>query len=162
MFIIWAFFDFFKWGIQYFDTINVPLVLIECIKSYLFIIKMIEYLFMSVASVSVSEIALALLMSISIPPNVATAFSMAAFTSLSFRMSHWIPRALPPASSISLHALAIVPGNLGCGSTVLARITTLAPSWASLLPIASPIPRDAPLMRAVLPLRSPLLSNSNN
>lgn len=51
-----------------------------------------------------------------------------------------MPNALPPAFSISAHADAIVPGNLGWGSTVLANITTLAPSLAALIPIAKPIP----------------------
>ena len=47
----------------------VPLVFIECIKSYFF---------MSVDSVSVSDIALALFTTISIPPKVSTVFYTAA------------------------------------------------------------------------------------
>ena len=92
---------------------------------------------------------------ISIPPKVATAYSIALLTASSERMSHWIPRALPPASSISLQAVAMVPGSLGWGVTVLAKITILAPSLANLFPMANPIPLDAPLMTTVSPLASP-------
>src|SRR5688572_10235042 len=46
----------------------------------------------------------------------------------------------------------MVPGSLGLGSVVLAAITTLAPSAAARLPIARPMPRDAPVMNRVLPL----------
>jgi len=51
-----------KFKIYY--TRNVPLVLMLCIKSYLF---------MSVSNVPVNDIALALFMTISIPPNTSTA-----------------------------------------------------------------------------------------
>lgn len=72
-----------------------PLVLIECIKSYLF---------MSVLSVGVKEIAEALLIRMSMPPKVATALSIAACTLFSSQMSHVMARALPPAFSISAAA----------------------------------------------------------
>lgn len=52
MLSIWAFELFFKCGMASLDARNVPLVLIECIRSYLF---------MSVANVPVKLIALALL-----------------------------------------------------------------------------------------------------
>jgi hypothetical protein len=58
-----------RWGKQSFEHKNVPLVFIECIKSYLF---------MSVLSVGVSERALALLIRMSIPPKAATVLSTAA------------------------------------------------------------------------------------
>lgn len=80
------------------------------------------------ARVSVREIALALLIRISMPPNVSTTFLIASSTSLSLLISHYTPKDFPPASSISLQAVAIVPGNLGCGVTVLAKIATFAPS----------------------------------
>lgn len=44
-----------------------------------------------------------------------------------------------------------MPGNLGCGSAVLAAITTLAPSFAAFSAIALPIPREAPVMNSVRP-----------
>lgn len=118
MFKIWGFELFFKWGKQSFEHRKVPLVLIECIKSYLF---------MSSLSVGVKEIALALLMRISIPPKVATVLSIAACTLFSSQMSHEIGRALPPAFSISAAAEKIVPGSFGFGSVVFAMIATLAP-----------------------------------
>jgi hypothetical protein len=49
--------------------------------------------------------ALALLIKISRPPKVATAFSMAASTDFSSLISHWIGKHLPPAASISLAAV---------------------------------------------------------
>src|SRR5215212_4220193 len=45
----------------------------------------------------------------------------------------------------------MVPGSLGCGSVVFAAMATLAPSRAARRPIASPIPREAPVMNSVLP-----------
>jgi len=49
----------------------------------------------------------------------------------------------------SLAAVYMVPGNFGCGSAVLAAITTLAPSLATFKAIAFPIPRLAPVMNTV-------------
>jgi hypothetical protein len=48
----------------------------------------------------------------------------------------------------------MVPGSLGLGSVVLARMTMLAPSAAARLAMARPMPRDAPVMKRVLPDRS--------
>ena len=52
-----------------------------------------------------------------------------------------------------------IPGRVGWGLTVLARMATLAPSSAHLRPIASPIPLEAPVITIVFPLRGfePLL-----
>jgi hypothetical protein len=47
----------------------------------------------------------------------------------------------------------IVPGSFGCGSLVLAAMTMLAPSRAARRPMARPMPRLAPEMKRVLPLR---------
>ncbi len=49
----------------------------------------------------------------------------------------------------------MVPGSLGLFSTVLANIATLAPSYAALNTIASPIPLDAPLITIVLFFKLP-------
>jgi hypothetical protein len=49
----------------------------------------------------------------------------------------------------SLAAVYMVPGNFGCGSAVLAAITTLAPSLATFKATAFPIPRLAPVMNTV-------------
>src|SRR6185369_2998531 len=45
----------------------------------------------------------------------------------------------------------MVPGSFGFGSVVFAAITTLAPSAAARLPMARPMPREAPVMKRVLP-----------
>jgi hypothetical protein len=47
----------------------------------------------------------ALLMRMSIPPNVSTTFSMLSLTLCSLRMSHAMARAFPPAFSISAAAV---------------------------------------------------------
>src|SRR5918994_1603929 len=47
----------------------------------------------------------------------------------------------------------MVPGSLGCGSAVLAAMTTFAPSFAARNPMARPMPREAPVMKSVFPLR---------
>src|SRR5256885_14857737 len=47
----------------------------------------------------------------------------------------------------------MVPLSLGCGSAVFASIATLAPSRAARNAMASPMPRLAPEMNKVLPLR---------
>src|SRR5438046_2965287 len=46
----------------------------------------------------------------------------------------------------------MVPSSLGCGVAVLAAMAMLAPSRAARSAIASPMPRDAPVMNSVLPL----------
>ena len=69
-------------------------------------------------------------------------------------MSHCTGSALPPAASISSAALKIVPGSFGFASAVFAAMTMLAPSAAARLAIARPMPRDAPVMKRVLPFRS--------
>src|SRR5690349_22172734 len=45
----------------------------------------------------------------------------------------------------------MVPGSLGCGSAVLAATTMLAPSRAARRALARPMPREAPVMKRVLP-----------
>src|SRR5438105_4597718 len=47
----------------------------------------------------------------------------------------------------------MVPLSFGCGSAVFAAIATLAPSRAARNAMASPMPRLAPEMNSVLPLR---------
>src|SRR3984957_2217788 len=108
---------------------------------------------MSVTCELVIEIALALFTTISTPPNVAKVLSRAARTCASSRTSTVRGSALPPAFSISAAAEKIVPGSFGWGSTVFAAMATFAPSPAALRPIASPMPRDAPVMKSVLPDR---------
>src|SRR6266436_6398666 len=50
----------------------------------------------------------------------------------------------------------MVPGSLGCGVSVLAATAMLAPSRAARSAIASPMPRDAPVMNRVLPCSVPM------
>src|SRR5215472_677628 len=85
-------------------------------------------------------------------PNVVTACSIAPFTCASSRTSTTSGSALPPTRVISSAAVKIVPGSLGCGLSVLAWITMLAPSRAARNAIARPMPRDAPVMNKVRPL----------
>ena len=106
---------------------------------------------MSVAATGVNWMALALLTTMSMPPNFAAVSSIAALTAASSRTSTASGSALPPAFSISAAAVWMVPSSLGCGSTVLAAMAILAPSAAALSAIASPMPREPPVMKSVLP-----------
>src|SRR3974390_1919550 len=45
----------------------------------------------------------------------------------------------------------MVPASFGCGSGGLAAMAIFAPSRAARRPIASPMPREAPVMNRVLP-----------
>src|SRR5512144_3018244 len=106
--------------------------------------------FIGVASVGVRLIALALLTRMSIPPKRSTALATAAATAFSSRMSVGTGSASPPWALISSAAEYSVPGSLGLGSVVLATSTMRAPSRAAFSAIASPMPRDAPVMKRVL------------
>jgi hypothetical protein len=88
------------------------------------------------------------------PPKAFDGLSTPAATWASSRTSTTSGRALPPAFSISSAAVWMVPGSLGWGSAVLAAMAMLAPSRAAFSAIASPMPRLAPVMNSVLPLRS--------
>src|SRR5580704_14601349 len=46
----------------------------------------------------------------------------------------------------------MVPASFGCGAVVFAAMAILAPSRAARSAIASPMPRDAPVMNSVFPL----------
>src|SRR5262245_10666582 len=92
-------------------------------------------------------------------PKRAAVCSIAPLTAASSRTSTASGRAWPPARSIAAAAEWIVPSSLGCGVSVLAAIAILAPSRAARSAIASPMPREAPVMKRVLPLsdiKSPL------
>src|SRR5579875_3706254 len=106
---------------------------------------------MSVCWTGVSEIALALLTTMSSLPKRATVSAMASFTADSSRTSTASARARPPAFSISAAAVWMVPSSLGCGVTVFAATAMLAPSAAALSAIANPIPREPPVTNSVLP-----------
>ena len=56
----------------------------------------------------------------------------------------------------------MVPGSFGCGSAVLAAMTTLAPSLAALIAMALPIPLLAPVMNIVRPASALLYKNKQN
>jgi hypothetical protein len=60
--------------------------------------------------------------------------------------------AVPPAASISLATLWIVPESLWCGSDVLPVTTMFARSRAQRSAISRPMPRVAPVMKTVFPL----------
>src|SRR5262249_12219685 len=134
---------FLRYGMQYFDTMKVPRVLMPIIRSNRF---------MSVPCELVRLMALALLTQMWMRPNSATVLSIAAITCASSGMSQTRGNALPPAARTSSAAVKIVPASFGWGSVVLAAIATLAPSRAARSAIASPMPRLAPEMNSVLPL----------
>src|SRR5690625_2753510 len=121
---------------------NVPRVLTWCIRSKRFI---------GVSAVPASQIALALLTTMSMPPKCSAVSASASATRASSRMSTLSGRALPPAASISAAAVWMVPGNLGLGAALLAAMATLAPSRAARSAMARPMPREAPVMNRVLP-----------
>src|ERR1700733_12194804 len=52
----------------------------------------------------------------------------------------------------------MVPGSFGCGVAVLAAMAILAPSRAARSAIASPMPREAPEMKTVLPAKLVMLA----
>src|SRR5579863_5014232 len=108
---------------------------------------------MSISAVDDRLIAEALLMQISMPPNLAAHSRAAATTAASSRTSSTSGSARPPAASTSRAALWTVPASFGCGSAVLAAMAILAPSAAARSAIARPIPRLAPVMNSVLPAR---------
>ena len=86
-------------------------------------------------------------------PKASTVAATAARTCSSLRISHFSASARPPAASTAAAALWMVPGNFGLGTADLAAIATLAPSRAAGSAIARPIPREAPVMNRVLPLK---------
>ena len=86
-------------------TRNVPLVLIWCMRSNLF---------MGVASVPVKWMALALLMTMSMPPNCFTACSMELWTLDSSRTSTMLGRACPPADSTAQSNADTYTAQLKC------------------------------------------------
>src|SRR5690606_38954567 len=107
--------------------------------------------FIGVSRVPRSQIALALLTRMSMPPKVSTVFATAARTCSSSRMSHRSASARPPAASTAFAAVWMVPGSLGLGTSDLAAMATLAPSRAARSAIARPMPREPPVMKRVLP-----------
>src|SRR5579864_3631646 len=134
-----------RWGMAAWEQAKVARALTPHIRSKRFI---------GVARVPVRLMALALLTRTSSPPKCATASATALATRASSRTSTISGRAFPPAASTSAAAVWMVPGSLGCGSVVFAAITTLAPSAAARRAMALPMPRLAPVMNRVLPLRS--------
>src|SRR6516162_384884 len=108
---------------------------------------------MSVSATLVSKMALALLTTMSMPPKCAAVRAIASLTAPSSRMSTASANARPPAASISTAAVWMVPGSLGWGVSVFAAIAILAPSRAARSATARPMPREAPVMKSVLPLR---------
>src|ERR1700682_3800366 len=89
----------------------------------------------------------------SMPPKRAAVLLIASLTEASSRTLQTSASALPPAFSISSAAVWIVAASFGCGVSVFAAIAMLAPSLAALSAIASPMPREAPVMKSVFPCR---------
>ena len=134
----------FRCGMHACDTAYVPRTWMPFIRSNRFI---------GTSVMDPRLIAEALFTQMSMPPNCSTVLATADSTESGSRTSPTIGSACPPASSSSLAAVNTVPGSFGCGSAVLAIRAMLAPSWAARLAIARPIPRLAPEMNMVLPLR---------
>src|SRR5690606_6973298 len=124
---------------------KLPRALTCCIRSKRFI---------GVSSVPRSQMALALLTRMSMPPKASTVAATAARTWSSSRMSHFNARPRPPAALTASAALWMVPGSFGLGTEDLAAMATLAPSRAARRAMARPMPREAPVMNRVLPARS--------
>src|SRR5580704_11551466 len=139
---MWGLAAFRRCGIDVLLSRKVPRQLMSCIRSYLFIDSDSE---------PDRSMALALLTTMSMPPNRSTVRATAPATLSSSRTSPAIASALPPAASIAAAAVWMVPSSRGCGSVVLAMIATLAPSRAARRAIARPMPRLPPDMRMVLP-----------
>ena len=90
-------------------TRYVPLVLMLCIRSYFFI---------GVSCVPVKLIALALLITISIPPNFSTVSSMDFWICSSFLMSTIHGNACPPAASTGKERRNCKGGNYILGTWI--------------------------------------------
>lgn len=101
------------------------------------------------SAVGSTAMALALFTHTSTPPNRCTAASTARRTSSSRRTSPTTASAFPPAASTSAAAVCTVPGRRGCGVSVLASSTTLAPRRAAAIPMARPMPRLPPEITTV-------------
>jgi hypothetical protein len=87
--------------------------------------------------------------------NFLYAFLNTLFTTNIARDSQGLSSCVLYISSCSIDGslmLAAVPGSEGCGVTVLARIATLAPSFAHRIPMARPIPLEPPVITTVFPL----------
>src|SRR5690606_37297141 len=123
---------------------KLPRALTCCIRSKRFI---------GVSSVPRSQMALALLTRMSMPPKASTVAATAARTWSSSRMSHFSARPRPPAAFTASAAEWMVPGSFGFGTADLAAMATLAPSRAARRAMARPMPREAPVMNRVLPAR---------
>jgi len=109
--------------------------------------------FIGVSSVPRSQIALALLTRMSMPPKVSTVAATAARTWSSSRISHFSASPWPPAAVTASAALWMVPGSFGFGTADFAAMATLAPSRAARNAMARPMPREAPVMNRVFPCR---------
>src|SRR5688500_18092457 len=114
--------------------------------------------FISEWRVGVRLMALALLTRMSMPPKARTVSATAACTWSSKRTSQTQPMARPPAASISATVAGTVPGRRGLGSAVLPSTAMLAPSRAARRAMALPMPRLAPVMNRVFPLRVLMIS----
>ena len=66
-------------------------------------------------------------------------------------MSHCSGKRDPPAASTSAATLWIVPGSFGLATDDFDAIAMFAPSRAARSAIARPMPREAPVMKRVLP-----------
>mmetsp|Transcript_99540 Transcript_99540/g.320907 ORF Transcript_99540/g.320907 Transcript_99540/m.320907 type:complete len:265 (-) Transcript_99540:1708-2502(-) len=109
----------------------------------------------SICSVGTGKIAEAQFTRMSMPPKASTVRFTAVAIESSSRTSTVQASARPPRASTSSAAAKIVPGRVLCASVVLAQMATFAPSRAARLAMASPMPREAPVITRVLPLRLP-------
>ena len=105
---------------------------------------------------SVMEIAEALFIKISIPPNSWFAAFTADDTCSSFRTSITRGSAFSPALSTFSAAVYMVPGKTKPALAVSVAMTTFASSAATFLAIARPISRDALVIKTVQFLSCPV------
>ena len=114
---------------------------------------------MGVSSMGFHHNAPALWMAKSIRPNRSTVSATPAATSSSLRTFIRTANASVPNASQASTVSPMVPGNVGCGVTVLAATATRTPSLANRNAMARPIPRPAPVTMATLPESSMMTSD---
>ena len=95
--------------------------------------------------------ALALLITISMPPNFSTVCFIASAIWASSRMSTCTAKAFTPRASTSAAAEKMVPPKRGSSCTDFAAITIFAPAPANFNAIALPMPLLPPVIKTVFP-----------
>ena len=105
----------------------------------------------------------ALLITISIPPNLSTVCLIALAICASSLISTCTAKAFTPNASTSAAAENMVPPKRGSSSTDFAAITILAPAPANFKAMAFPMPLLPPVINTVFPCKDIVVNfNFNN